>query len=109
MIFSSVPPSRSQHFLWADFPVTYLSLAVIVKDGRKEWQDKSKSQQVDEECQEDNCNNTIIVLFLLVIGAAAAGSSLLQGHLPSALLLKKITFIFSQQEAFCRPLMRVSC
>lgn len=99
--FSSIPSSRSQHFLWADFLVTYLSLAVIIKDGRKEWQDEGKSQQVDEEGQEDNCNNTIMVLLLpAMAAAAAAGSSLSQGHVPSALLLKRIAFISSQQEDF---------
>lgn len=62
--------------------IAYLGLAVIIKDGRKQWQDESKSQQVYEECQEDNCNNTTAVLLLLVIGGAAAGFSLSQSHVP---------------------------
>lgn len=72
------------------FSVTYPRLAVIIKDGGKQWQDESKSQQVDEECQEDNCNNTITVLFLLVIDGAAANFSLLQGHVPRCSASKKL-------------------
>lgn len=68
----------------------YLSLAVIIKDRRKQRQDESKSQQVDEECQEDNCNNTTAVLFLLVIDGAAAGFSLSQGHVPRCSASKKL-------------------
>lgn len=109
VIFLPFLPQDPNTFCGLTFSVTHLSLAVIIKDGRKQWQDESKSQQVDEECQEDNCNNTIIVLFLLVIDGAAPGSSVLQGHVPSALLLKKITFISSQHEAFCRPFIGVSC
>lgn len=62
--------------------IAYLSLAVIIKDGRKQRQDESKSQQVDEECQEDDGNNTTAVLLLLVISGAAAGFSLSHSHVP---------------------------
>lgn len=78
-IFSRLPSS-----------IAYLSLAVIIKDGRKQWQDESKSQQVDEECQEDNCNDTTAVLLLHVISGAAAGFSPSQSHVPKCSDPKKL-------------------
>lgn len=58
----------------------YLGPAVVIEDGREQRQDESESQQVDEQCQEDDCNNTIAVLLQLVVDGAAAGFSLSQSH-----------------------------
>lgn len=85
------------------FSVTYLSLAVIIKDGRKQRQDESKSQQVNEESQEDNCNNTTTVLFLLVIYRAGAAFSLSQGHVPRCSASRKLHLYLVNRKHFAGP------
>lgn len=92
------------------FPATHLSLAVVIKDGRKQWQDESESQQVDKECQEDNCNNTTRVLLLLVIDGAAADFFLSQGHVPRYSASKKFHLYLLNKKHFKEmPFIRVSC
>lgn len=63
---------------------THIILAVMIKDGRQEWQDECEAQQINKECNKDRGDHSVGGLFgsqrpLKGLPVFLAGS---QGHLP---------------------------